>query len=136
MAVTSEPRPFDPKWPEIDSLPKGEVRFTYDRRIDTLFVNFYGKAHPASSEPLDVGERDYPFVRVEPLTQEVVGLRFEDFLSYAVRLHPDWSEALEVAELRGDDDLAGANLRRWAREQTKKRTDAYALISDIERMSA
>jgi hypothetical protein len=136
MAVASEARPFDPKWPEIESLPKGQVRFTYDGRLDTLFVNFYGKARPAASEPLDVGERDYLFVRVDPLSQEVVGLQIEDFLSYAVGLYPGWVEAIEIADLRGYDDIAAANLRRWARAKSQGQTDAYALISDIERMGA
>ena len=136
MAVMSDAPRFAPKWPELESLPKGQVRFTYDRPSDTLYVDFYGKARPASSEPLDVGDRDYLFVRVDPQTDEVVGVQIESFLAYAVKQHPYFVEVLEVADLHGYDDLEAANLRRWAREQSHELADGYDLISAVGRMGA
>ena len=83
MAVASDAQRSAPKWPELNSLPKGAMRFDDDRLSDTLFVNFYGEPRPASSEPIHVGDHDYLYVRVDPLSSEVVGLQIETFLAYA-----------------------------------------------------
>ena len=31
---------FKPRWPDLASLPLDQVRLTYDRPSDTLFVDF------------------------------------------------------------------------------------------------
>ena len=63
---------FKPRWPDLMSLPLDQVRLTYDWPSDTLFVDFYGEARPAASVPLDRGDRDYIFARVDPETDAVV----------------------------------------------------------------
>lgn len=136
MAVDHDTRPFRPTWPAIERLPEQQIRFSYDRPTDTLFVDFYGRARPASSEPLDVGDRDYLFVRVDPLTQEVVGLQIEEFLAYAVDRHPAFVAALAIADLDDLDAAEAAELRRWARERARHSVDAHALIASVERLSA
>ena len=106
MAVTkgnANAQTFHPKWPARSSLPAQQVRFTYDRPTDTLFVDFYGEARPAASIPLDRGDRDYLFLRIEPTSQAVVGLQIEHFLSYAVARHPELADALDFAALVGID---------------------------------
>ena len=91
MAVTKRNpsvQTFTPRWPDITSLPVEQVRFTYDRPTDTLFVDFYGEARPAASVPLDRRDRDYVYIRVDRETDAVVGLQIEHFLSYAIEQHP------------------------------------------------
>ena len=134
MAVASDAPRFAPKWPE--NLPPGQVRSTYDRVSDTLFVNFYGEARPASSEPVDLGGRDYVFVRVDPLTGEVVGLQIESFLAYAVKQHPDWIEALAISDLHGFNDIEAVSLRRRALELAGEHAGAFGLVRDVELMGA
>jgi hypothetical protein len=135
MSIEQDTRPFRPTWPALDRLPKRQIRFGYDRPTDTLFVDFYGRARPASSEPLGVGDRDYLFLRVDPVTQEVVGLQIEDFLAYAVGRHPEFVAALEIAHLDDLDATEAAELRHWAREQARGPVDAHALIATVEHLS-
>lgn len=136
VSLSEAPRSV-PRWPEREDLPKGQVRFVYDRQSDTLFVHFYGEARPASSEPLDnLGDRDYAFLRVDPITDEVVGIQIETFLSYAILQHPDFVEALTIAELHGYNDIEATGLRRWAGERRHGEADAYAFISLVERLGA
>jgi hypothetical protein len=98
---------FKPRWPNLTSLQLHEVRLTYDRPSDTLFVDFYGEARPAASVPLDRGERDYLYARVDPQTEAVVGLQIEHFLSYAIEQHPELVDVLDTSTLVGigRDDL-------------------------------
>ena len=89
------------------SLPLDQVQLTYDRSTDTLFVDFSGEARPAASIPLDRGDRDYVYLRVDPETDAVVGLQIEHFLSYAIEQHPELGGALDTMTLVGinRDDL-------------------------------
>lgn len=134
MAGVSEAPPTAPKWPE--HLPEGQTRFTYDRESDTLFVDFYGEPRPASSEPVDIGDRDYLYFGVDPLTDEVVGVQVETFLSYAVERHPDFIEALIIADIKGYDDFAARELRQWAKAHTRQQTGAQGLINTMGRLGA
>lgn len=136
MAVVSEVPRFVPRWPDLEDLPKGKLRFVYDRLSDTLFVDFYGEARPASSEPLDEGDRDYLFVRVDPHTDEVVGLQIETFRAYALKRHPYLVEALDIADLQGFSDIEAADIRRWAHEQVHEAMDDLGLIGALERLGA
>lgn len=111
MALTADTldiQSFSPRWPTIGSLPMEQIRYAYDRPSDTLFVDFYGEARSAASVPLDLGDRDYFFVRVDVESQEVVGLQIESFLTYAIRLHPELLNALRFATLEGigQDELS------------------------------
>jgi hypothetical protein len=92
---------FKPMWPDLISLPLGQIRLTYDRPSDTLFVDFFGDARPAASIPLERGDRDYLYARVDPETDAVVGLQIEHFLSYAIEQHPELVDVLDTATLVG-----------------------------------
>ncbi|MGH2616748.1 MAG: hypothetical protein ACRDJC_16055 [Thermomicrobiales bacterium] len=94
---------FTPTWPDFASLSINQVRFTYDGPTDTLFVDFFGETRPAASVPLDRGDRDYLYMRVDPETDAIVGLQIEHFRSYAIGQHPDLAEALDIAQLVGID---------------------------------
>lgn len=104
MALTADTpdiQSFSPRWPTVEAIPVEQIRFAYDRPSDTLFVDFYGEARSAASIPLDRGDRDYFYLRVDVETQEVVGLQIESFLTYALRLHPELVDALRFATLEG-----------------------------------
>jgi hypothetical protein len=136
MAVTKRNaniQTFDPNWPQ--ALSADRVRFTYDRPTDTLFVDFFGETLPAASIPLDRGDRDYLFLRIDPETDAVVGLQVEHFLSYAIRLHPELGAALKFATLVGIDRN---DLRQITPIEPSPTTeeDATALVEDIFRLSA
>lgn len=106
MAVTKRNaniQTFTPTWPDFASLSINQVRFTYDGPTDTLFVDFFGETRPAASVPLDRGDRDYLYMRVDPETDAIVGLQIEHFRSYAIGQHPDLAEALDIAQLVGID---------------------------------
>jgi hypothetical protein len=138
MAMTKRnaiPQAFKPTWPEPSSLSANQVRFTYDRPTDTLFVDFYGDARPAASVPLERGDRDYLFLRVDPETEEVVGLQIEHFLSYAVIQHPELAPALDVAALV---DVGRDEVDRIARIRPGRRApgNGVNLVEDLRRLSA
>ena len=75
-------------------------------------------------------------MRVDPLTDEVVGLQIESFLTYAVKQHPDWIRVLTYADLHGYDDIEAAKLRKWARGMAGEDAMAYDLVRDVERLRA
>lgn len=80
---------------------EGKARFVYDRPSDTMFVHLFGEALPGVSVPLEQGDRDYVYLRVDPITLEIVGIQIEDFLSYALKEDPWLAETLVAAEFRG-----------------------------------
>ena len=125
---------FNLKWPNLTLLPVDQIRLTYDRPSDTLFVDFYGEARPAASVPLDRGNRDYLYARVDPVTDAVVGLQIERFLSYAIRQHPELVDALDTSTLVGisRDDLDLISRHRSERPQA---SDVATLLEDVLRPS-
>ena len=136
MAVTKRNanlQTFDPSWPR--ALSADRVRFTYDRPTDTLFVDFYGEALPAASIPLDRGDRDYLFLRIDPETDTVVGLQVEYFLSYAVHRHPELMAAIDIATLVGMDRKDLRQIPNIDAKRTRT-ADATALLEDILRLAA
>ena len=137
MAVTKRPpdvQRFKPRWPDLTSVPSDQVRLTYDRPTDTLFVDFYGEARAAASVPLDRGDRDYLYVRVDPETDEVVGLQIEHFLSYAIEQHPELGSALDAMTLAGiGRDELDANT--GGRSGTPRATNIATLMEALAHLS-
>jgi len=111
-------------------------RVTYDGPSDTLFLDFFGKGQPAASIPLDRGDRDYLYARVDPNTGQIVGVQIEEFLSYAVEVDPELLGAVSLAEFRGVAPEAEADLkRRSVRSATDRRdADAQSLLATVERL--
>jgi hypothetical protein len=105
MAMTREERSarsFRPRWPSLDTIDPSRAAMNYWSDIDTLMIDFSGQARPAVSVPLDVGgDRDFVFLRVDPSTEEVVGLQIEDVVAHAVRERPALRHALGEAETHG-----------------------------------
>jgi hypothetical protein len=125
---------INPRWPDLTALPSDQVRLTYDRPTDTLFVDFYGEVRPAASIPLDRGDRDYVYLRVDPETDAVVGLQIEHFLSYAIKQHPELGGALDTMTLVGisRDDLERITRVRSERPQAGS---IATLMEDLARLS-
>ncbi len=140
MAVTDrEPdiMALEPKWPELaDVLRRGQFRFMYDAPSDTMFVPFYDPIAPAASVPVDQGEMDYVFLRVNVETQEVVGFQVEHFLSYAVGQMPDLISALELADLHGITSEEVAEIKRRVQPEGHERADAAAVLGELARLAA
>ena len=112
------------------------TRIDYDRPSDELLVYFDGVARAAAGIAFDVGDRDFVYDRVDPNMGDTVGMDVDGFLAYAIRRYPDFVAFLARAELRGYDDLAAANLRCWAREQTREQADEEALIAAMTPLTA
>src|SRR5215208_934167 len=104
---------FDLKWPDRDRLDMARVVWSYRRDSDTLMVHIYGRGRPALSVPIDLGERDLFFLRVDPKTDEVVGFQIEDFLAHVIPRHPELVAALTFAEL---DGIAPAEVAKISQE--------------------
>jgi hypothetical protein len=90
-------RTFRPQWPGRETVDPERVALTYDRPSDTLFIHFSGRPQPAVSVPADArfGMVDI-YLRVDSVSEEVVGLQIEGALAAAdrpARLH----DALVVA---------------------------------------
>jgi len=104
-------RTFRPRWPERETVDPERVGFTYDRPSDTLFVDFSGRPRPAVSVPADArfGTVDI-YLRVDPASEEVVGLQIEGVLAAADR--PAWLlDALALTDPT-KSDLAGVDVIR------------------------
>ena len=136
MAVGVGARAFEPRLPDLKDLRMDRLRCVYERAIDTMFVDFYGRPRPASSEPLDTGDRDYIFVRIDPKPEEVVGLQIEDFLSYAVVRNPVFLELLGIAELRGVGEPEASELRHRGLMQSRAAEDPTFFMAALQRVGA
>lgn len=135
MSVTgSEPdvMAFALKWPDLsDVLTQGHARFLYDAPSDTMFIPFYVPAGPAVSVPVDQGDIDYVFLRVDVETQEVVGFQVEHFLSYAVGQMPDLIYALDLAELHGITRQEVNEMTRRLQPEHAEPADVAAVLGEI-----
>jgi uncharacterized protein YuzE len=84
MAVI-ENRGMTPKVPRLEDIAEDHVRVAYDRRSDTLWVSLTGDPRPAYNVYAD----DDTMFRIDPDTNEVVGLEIEHFLHRALSLSPE-----------------------------------------------
>ena len=143
MAVTElEPdiMTFEPKRQEYEDLARlvrlGQVRWVYDGLSDTMMVQFYDPNRPAASVPLDRGDRDYLYLRVDVETQEVVGFQVEHFLAYAVGQTPGLIGALDFADLHGITVEEVEEIKRRAQPEGVQSMDAAAALGSLARMAA
>ncbi len=138
MAMTGsrrEARVFRPKLPEMDKSLIQQTRFTYDGPSDTLFMDFYGDSRPAVNVAVRDGDRDYLYLRVDPDTEQVVGVQLEAFLGYAIDLHPDVQALLAVADLYDVPNEEAARLRARG-EAALDRWDVESFMADVGRLIA
>jgi hypothetical protein len=81
MAMT-ERRKAPPKVPRLDEIDANRIWLDYDLLSDSLLVSLVGEPRPAYNEYVD----DDTMFRIDPETNEVVGLEFEHFLRRALSL--------------------------------------------------
>ena len=129
---------FAPAWPDLATPRSEQLRFTYDWPSDTLFVDCFGEGRPAVSDPLDLGDRNYFYRRVDVQTNEVVGLQIEHFLSSAVLQHPALVDALAEAELVGIAPEEAARVRQRVRPGPNAGGDCHRvdLIARLRQLAA
>jgi hypothetical protein len=102
--VPLEPIPVQPKAPDPARIDPGQVVIAYDRRVDTLVVDFFGRERPSKVLHTGTGVD----LRVDPATEVIVGLQIEAVRRQAVDRHPlPILLIANLAELLGirDDDL-------------------------------
>lgn len=124
-----------PKWPDLETLKPATVRMNYDSQSDTLMIDFGGVVRPAYSYPLDEGDFDYVYLRLDGHTDEVVGLYIEDVLAGFLDIHPEYVAALEHAELRGMSRDLVMQLRNIAAERIGSEPTLDAVFDDIARIA-
>lgn len=99
-----EPIPVHPQAPDPATIDPGQVVIAYDRRVDTLVVDFFGREHPSKVLHTGTGVD----LRIDPATEVIVGIQIEAVRKQAVELHPlPVLLIANLAELLGirDDDL-------------------------------
>lgn len=104
MAVNT-PRVFTPKMPRFETLSANTVLYRYDRASNIFSAHLRGLRQPAVSIALT----DFAYLRLDPVTEEVIGQEVEDFLGYAVFATPAY---LDVAAIGGVTPEEIAKVRR------------------------
>ncbi len=120
-------RTFSPRWPDRDSVDPDRLALNYWSEVDTLMIDLFGEALPAVSVPLHLGgDRDYIFLRVDPVTEQLVGFQIEDFLSYAVNERPFLAQAFALARIHGttSEDLLAVLARMSGGDSKRAVVDA------------
>lgn len=72
----TESRELTPKVPDLEEIDQTQVRVSYNRLADTLWVSLVGEPKPAVSVYVD----DDTIFRVDPYPEEVIGFEIENFL--------------------------------------------------------
>jgi hypothetical protein len=101
-----------PKWPPITDALLEQATLIYDVTVDTMMVNLFGRPLPAFSMPLDAGDIDVFYLRLDAETDAVVGLQIEGFVSLLVPAHPEYGALLDRANLLSLSTYDVARLRR------------------------
>jgi hypothetical protein len=132
MAVTEHRRPM-PDQETLSGVDWHRVVISYDRASDTLMVHLYGRGRPAVSVPIPGPvERDVVFLRIDPETDELVGVQIEDFLNLYARDNPDALNLLEgPVDLRGITPADLARIRASIGRPTRGAATAESLIREL-----
>ncbi len=133
------PRELNPRrfrLPEGYELPPGGFRAVYDALADVLFVHFFGKALPAVTTPIDHGDKDHFYLRIDPTNRRVVGLQIDDFLAVVARAEPDLLAVLVIADLPDLDAADAAALRRMGHEALGTGWDEETFLHEVEALIA
>ncbi len=112
--------------PAVETLERRPVAFVYNDLADELVVAFTDPPRPA----VTVFVNDWVAIRVDPETEEVVGIHVVDFLREAVREVPLVLELARDLGIEEDDRLvvAGASSVADPRHRAVVR-DVLALVS-------
>ena len=86
--------PLVPMWP--GTIDPAEMFLNYDEEADRLTVAFGGAARPCTVDPVDGDAANYLSLRLDPLTEDVVGVELES-VALALREHPRWRIVVNAA---------------------------------------
>lgn len=118
---------YRPRAPKLDEIDPHQVSFLYDETTDTLMVYLCGRDHPAISVDVD----DYAYLRLDPTTEEIVGLQVEDYLARAVFADPT---LLVFAEPAGIPAEAVEVVRRALPPDIQRRGAINTLLEHFARI--
>ena len=113
--LAREPMADLPK-PRFEDFDPSNFRMVYDKRHDTLFIRG-AVPRPATSVDLD-GEI---WLRMDPLTGEILGFEIEDFVRVFLARHPDIANAWREAHgrhrpTRRQEESLVAIIINWIRQ--------------------
>lgn len=134
--VPLEPIPVHPKAPDPATIEPDKVIIAYDRRADTLAVNFFGRERPSKVLHTGTGVD----LRIDPATEMIVGIQIEAARKQAVARFPlPVLLIANLAELLGISDDGLRELRNCVvhpstgRDQTEARHGAIASLEERRR---
>lgn len=128
MAMTAKHHSHERRWhlPPVESLERRPVSFVYNELADELVVAFTDPPRPA----VTMFVNDWVAIRVDPETEEVVGIHVADFLREAVREVPLVLELARDLGIEEDDRLVVAGSRSMADPRHRAIVrDVLALVS-------
>lgn len=134
--VSLEPIPVHPKAPDLAAIEPEKIIIVYDRKVDTLAVDFFGRERPSKVLHTGTGVD----LRIDPATEIIVGIQIEAARKQGIDRRPlPILLIANLAELLGisDDDLR--ELRNCAvhlstgRDQTEARHGAIASLEERRR---
>lgn len=108
--------------PNIESLDAGDLTFEYDERSDSLFIYLARPGTPGVSVALD----EHLLFRVDPNSEELIGIEIEGFLTSAVQKDP---RLLAFAEVAGISEQV---MDRWRSSGDLRSVEAKAVRQLIE----
>ena len=86
---------YHPRMPNLDQIDPRRLLFLYEPVSDVLTIYFDGEPRPAINVPSG-DEDDLVSFRVDPATEEVVGVEVEDLFA-AGDEHPRWVDLAQLA---------------------------------------
>jgi len=112
-----------PRFPvEAPKFSQADWAITYERQLDTLIVDLYGRRQPGMAVPIN----PHMGLWVDQRTHEIVGYVLAQFLQTLVSKVPQLVNLLSTAELVGatDDEIA-----EWRRARESKLDEEETLLS-------
>ena len=91
--ATMMTRDIQPKAPQ--RFDPADVVVRYDEMSDTLFVHLTGFGKPGISVPV----LDSEFIRVDPVSEEFIGIQLEDFLAQTIYKGGPYLTFAELAKM-------------------------------------
>lgn len=132
--VARELEPHELPIPKLAELPGGGLKISYDRFVDSLYVDFYGKSLPSVSTPLNRDEHAQIWIRTDFDTDRVTGVHVENFMTYALSVDPWLSDALLVAEYPDSTPEQSAAIRKRAAERITQPWSDERFLDELRRV--
>lgn len=119
-----------PKLPRWEEMDPANFWMRYDEPTDTLIISFFGQGRAAVSKP--VGEHGY--LRVDPASNEIVGLMFEEFISVIAGEHPALLDS--AVRLGMIESALAEQFRRQFHSQNERQEFVTSLMRELVPMYA